>query len=78
MLNSFWETFTVLSCSLIERLCEIILLDADSTKTDTYGSQEGSAWIHNCSQVGYQPFVVNEFSAKLLASLAENRRNLFS
>lgn len=36
-------------------------------KTDTYGKQEGSAWIHHYSQVGYHPIVVNEFNTKLLA-----------
>ena len=43
-----------------------ILIDADSTKTDTYGHQEGSSWIHHYQQTGYHPFVVNEYNTGVL------------
>ena len=43
-----------------------ILIDADSTKTDTYGNQEGSSWIHHYQQTGYHPFVVNEYNTGAL------------
>ena len=54
------------ACQFISSNQDDILLDADSTKTDTYGKQEGAAWIHHYSQTGYHPFVINEYNSKTL------------
>lgn len=56
------------SCSFIDRNVRDILFDADSTKTDVYGNQDGADWIHHYSQVGYHPIMVNEFHSKVLAA----------
>ena len=53
--NAFWQTFMDQACQFISSNQDNILLDADSTKTDTYGKQEGAAWIHHYSQTGYHP-----------------------
>lgn len=66
--NAFARAFMDQSCGWINRHVEDLIFDADSTKTDTYGKQEDSAWIHHYSQVGYHPFVVNEFHSKVLAA----------
>ena len=54
------------ACQFISADQDDILLDADSTKTDPYGKQEGAAWIHHYSQTGYHPFVINEYNSKTL------------
>ena len=54
------------ACQFISADQDDILLDADSTKTDPYGKQEGAAWIHHYSQTGYHPFVINEYNSKAL------------
>lgn len=64
--NAFWRAFMDQACRFISGSQDDILLDADSTKTDTYGKQEGSAWIHHYSQVGYHPFVINEYNTRAL------------
>ena len=64
--NAFWQIFMDQACQFISTNQDDILLDADSTKTDTYGKQEGSAWIHHYSQNGYHPFVINEYNSKTL------------
>ena len=47
--NAFWQIFMDQACQFISANQDDILLDADSTKTDTYGKQEGAAWIHHYS-----------------------------
>ena len=64
--NAFWQIFMDQACQFISSNQDDILLDADSTKTDTYGKQEGAAWIHHYSQTGYHPFVINEYNSKTL------------
>ncbi len=64
--NAFWQIFMNQACQFISANQDDILLDADSTKTDTYGKQEGAAWIHHYSQNGYHPFVINEYTSKTL------------
>ncbi len=64
--NAFWQIFMNQACQFISANQDDILLDADSTKTDTYGKQEGSAWIHHYSQVGSHPFVINEYNTRAL------------
>lgn len=65
-INAFWPLLMNQACTFVSRNQEDILLDADSTKTDTYGHQEDAAWIHHYSQVGYHPFVINEYHSKAL------------
>lgn len=65
-LNAFWPVFMDQACQFAAQNQDDILIDADSTKTDTYGKQEGSAWIHHYQQTGYHPFVVNEYASGVL------------
>ena len=43
-------------CDFANQNCEDIILDADSTKTDSDGNQEGSAWIQ---QMNRQPWDID-------------------
>ncbi len=54
------------ACQFVCACQDDILIDDDSTKTDTYGNQEGSSWIHQYQQTGYHPFVVNEYNTGAL------------
>ncbi len=65
-LNAFWPVFMDQACQFACACQDDILIDADSTKTDTYGNQEGSSWIHHYQQTGYHPFVVNEYNTGAL------------
>ena len=70
------DTSNAFACAFMDQACGWInrhggrdlIFDADSTKTDTYGNQEDAAWIHHYSQVGYHPFVINEYNSKVLAA----------
>lgn len=76
--NQFWKLFSDQSCRFLDSRLDEILLDADSTKTDTYGKQEGSAFISHYQQVGYHPFVVNEFSTRMLVGAWMRTGNTYS
>lgn len=64
--NRFWKLFLDQACGFVDRNLDEILPDADSTKTDVYGKQEDAAWISHYRQIGYHPFVINEFNTRLL------------
>lgn len=65
-INAFWPVFMDQACQFVCACQDDILIDADSTKTNTYGNQEGSSWIHHYQQTGYHPFVVNEYNTGAL------------
>ncbi|WP_323088928.1 transposase [Allobaculum sp. JKK-2023] len=54
------------ACEFVSSNQDDIFLDADSTKADLYGKQEGAARIHHYSQIEYHPFVINEYNSKAL------------
>ena len=76
--NAFWSAFMDQACQFVCRSQDDILLDADSTKTDTYGRQEGAAYIHHYSQVGYHPFVINEYNTRVLVGAWLRSGNTYS
>ena len=65
-------------CSFANAHSEEILIDADSTKTDTYGKQEDSAFISHYGSVGYHPIVVNEYNTKVLLASYLRKGNTYS
>lgn len=64
----FKELLTRMACNYINKHVDAPIIDADSTLTETYGSQQASAFIHHYGEVGYHPLVINEFNSKLLMS----------
>ena len=76
--NGFWRSHMNQSCEFIHKNQEDILLDADSTKTDTYGDQEESKWISHYKQKGYHPLVVNEYATKILMAAFLRPGNTYS
>ena len=57
-----------LGCDYVNRHVENIILDVDSTKTQTHGHQEASAYIYHYGVNGYHPMMINEYNTKLLLS----------
>ena len=57
-----------MACDHVNRNVDTPIIDADSTLTETYGSQEASSFIHHYAEVGYHPLVINEFNSKVLLS----------
>lgn len=57
-----------LGCDYVNRHVENIILDVDSTKTQTHGHQEASAYIYHYGVNGYRPMMINEYNTKLLLS----------
>lgn len=55
-----------------------ILIDADSTKTDTFGKQEDVDWIAHYGSVGYHSIVVNEYHTKILLAAFLRKGNTCS
>ncbi len=66
------------ACQFVCACLDYILIDADSTKTDTYGNLEGSSWIHHYKQTGYHPFVVNEYNTGALVGAWLRPGNAYS
>lgn len=64
----FKDILTQMACKHVNHHIEAPVIDADSTLTETYGSQEAGAFIHHYAEVGYHPLVINEFNSKLLLS----------
>lgn len=62
------DILTQMACGHVNQYVEAPIIDADSTLTETYGSQEASSFIHHYAEVGYHPLVINEFNSKLLLS----------
>ena len=62
------DILTRMACDHVNRNVEAPIIDADSTLTETYGSQEASSFIHHYAEVGYHPLVINEFNSKVLLS----------
>ncbi len=77
-LNAFWPVFMDQACQFACACQDDILTDADSTKTDTYGHQEESSWIHHYQQTGYHPFVVNEYNTGALLGAWLRRGSAYS
>ena len=55
-----------LGCDYVNRHVENIILDVDSTKTQTHGHQEASAYIYHYRVNGYHPMMIKEYNTKLL------------
>ena len=60
------EYIKKLGCDYVNRHIENIILDVDSTKTQTHGHQEASAYIYHYGVNGYHPMIINEYNTKLL------------
>ena len=58
--NDLYEIIKNTSCEYVNKNLSDIILDIDSTLIETYGSQEGTAYIHHYGAVGYHPLIVNE------------------
>ena len=76
--NAFGHRLMDFGCSFANAHTEEILIDADSTKTDTYGKQEDSAYIPHYQSVGYHPIVVNEYHTKVLLASFLRKGNTYS
>lgn len=62
------DILTRMACGHVNHYVEAPIIDADSTLTETYGSQEASSFIHHYAETGYHPLVINEFNSKVLLS----------
>lgn len=57
-----------MACRYVNKHVGAPIIDADSTLTETYSAQEGSAYIHHFDEIGFHPLMINEFNPKLLLS----------
>ncbi len=62
------EYIQKLGCQYVNKHAGNIILDVDSTKTETHGHQEASAYIFHYGVNGYHPMMINEYNTKLLLS----------
>ena len=62
------EYIQKLGCEYVNKHAGNIILDVDSTKTQTHGHQEASAYIFHYGVNGYHPMMINEYNTKLLLS----------
>lgn len=64
--QSMANILTKQACTFVHTHLKEIVLDIDSTKTDSYGTQELSAYIPHYGQEGYHPLLINEYNTGLI------------
>ena len=76
--NTLKEAVTKMACGYVARSIDSPIIDADSTKLETFGMQEGSAWIPHYACEGMHPLMINEFKSRLLLSASLRTGSAYS
>lgn len=72
------QALTSLACRFVHLFNSLVVLDIDSTKTDTYGQQQFAAYIPHYGQTGYHPLLVTDYTTRLVLSAWLRPGNTFS